>query len=144
MAVLEEIEVHVVSSRSKEDLVEYDEPDAEAAAEDREVQKFVEAVSDEEFYVRVTLKAGFNYHGAHGVDVTLTIDGDAISRSWYQPLNAKSICHRKAINDISYEFRTASVRRSHGWARVAFVFGKAELGRRSTVLKVTCLIVLCR
>ena len=139
MAVLEDVEVHIVSSRTEEDLVEYNDPDPEAAGEGREVKKFIEAISDEEFYVRVTLKTGFKYHHADGVRVYLRIDGNAVSRRWYWPIDTTSICYRKLVNDKSKIYRAVTSRRGNDWVDVTFVFGKAEPGRYRTVLLVMCL-----
>ena len=139
MAVLEDVEVHVVSSRIEKDLAEYDDPDPKAAAEGREVKKFIEAISDEEFYVRVTLKTGFNYHHADGVLLYLRIDGNAVNRYWYQPRDIRSIRRTMLVNDVSYETRYVPVKRGNDWAEVTFAFRKAETSKCRTDLSLKCL-----
>ena len=129
MAVLEGVVVHVVSSRTGEKLVEYDDPDPEAAAAEREVKKFIEVVSDEEFYIRVKLKAGFSYHRATGVRIDLRIDGTAVDTSCHEPIGTSSIRRKRLLNDVSYDIRDVPVKRGNDWVDIAFAFGKAEPGR---------------
>ena len=129
MVVLKDMEVYVVSSRSGERLVEYDNPNPDAAIRDRETEKFIEAKSDEEFYISVNLKAGFSYYAADGVKIYLNIDGAAVDCVWYAPKDVSSIRHKKLVNDISYQFRDLPAKRGNGWVDVAFAFGKAEPGR---------------
>ncbi|MCJ1250514.1 hypothetical protein MMC30_007742 [Trapelia coarctata] len=80
MAVIEDVEVTIVSKSTGQPLVEYDDPDKETSTGGEEVQKYVEAVSDEEFGFVVRLKEGFNYHGADGIKVVFTMDGDTLRR----------------------------------------------------------------
>ena len=138
MAVLEDVEVHVVSSRTKKDLVEYENPDPKAAAEEREVKKYVEAESDEEFYFSVKLKAGFKYHGADGVNIHFTIDGNAVNACWHVPSDVRSVCRGKLGKDVCHELRVLPAKRGNDWVDVAFAFGKAEPGRCRTVWVVMC------
>ena len=129
MAVLEDVEVHVVSSCTRKRLVEYDNPNLDVATEQREIKKFIEAETDGEFYIRVKLKAGFDYHGADGVCIYLQIDGDAVDCYEYRRLKRRKIYRGKLIKDISYKFRDVPAKRSSGWVDVTFAFGKAETGR---------------
>ena len=129
MAVLEDVEVHITSSRTEQDLVEYDDPNPEAPAKEKEVKKFIEVVPDDEFFVKVKLMAGFDYHGADGVCIYLTIDENVVDCYWYRALDVKSIYCQKLTKDVFYDRRTVPAKRGNGWVDVAFAFGEAKIGK---------------
>ncbi|MCJ1399946.1 hypothetical protein MMC11_003149 [Xylographa trunciseda] len=79
MAILEHVEVKIISSSTEQQLKEYDDPDPEAVAVEGKIQKYIEAESGQEFKIEVTLKKGFCFHGADGIKIGVDIDGDTFS-----------------------------------------------------------------
>ena len=128
MAILEDVEVFIKSTATGERLVEYDNPDPEDEAGSLQVEKFVEAQSEAEFQVVVNLKAGFDYHGADGVRVRLVLDGGAVRRHWYKCKSELVPINDKLLEDKSFSFATVSSKRGEDWIRVAFSFGKVDVG----------------
>lgn len=128
MAVIEDMEVEVVSVSSGEPLVEYRHADLDAEAKDRETQAYIEAITGSEFKIVVGLKKGFNYHGADGITIHLTIDGDVLSRTKYRSRPYGASATSRLTEDVKVEWTDILVGSGDNWSKVAFSFGAADIG----------------
>lgn len=81
MAIIEDVEVQIVSTATDQVLTEYDDPDPDAVVALRKIEKSIQAETNDEFYILVTLKQGFDYYGADGIRIGFNMDGGMLSRS---------------------------------------------------------------
>ena len=128
MAILDKVEVTIVLRSTGQPLAEYDDPDKETSAGGKEVRKYVEAVSDEDFQFVVCLKKGFKYHGADGIDVRFYIDGDALRRSKFYERPKQYTSRQVLKEETSYTYSSATVGEGSEWSKVGFSFGAARIG----------------
>ena len=128
MAILEDVEVTIVSTSTNQPLVEFEDPDPKTEQHGKEVRQYIEAVTGEEFKVVVRLKKGFNYHGADGITISLYLDGNALRRSLFKPLNSRTGWSGVLAEDDIYEWRTFLSRNQDNWSDIAFSFGAADVG----------------
>ena len=84
MAIMDRVEVKIISSATERPLEEYEHPDPEAVAVDGEIQRYIESESGHEFKIEVTLPKGFCYHGADGIGIRIEIDGDALKYNFFR------------------------------------------------------------
>ena len=80
MAIIEDVEVQIVSTAIGLALTEYDNPDPNATIETGKVERYIRADTDEEFFILVKLRKGFDYHGADGIDIHYSLDGEMLRR----------------------------------------------------------------
>lgn len=125
MAIIGDVEVQIVSTRTGEALVEYDNPDPDAAVESMSVEKYIQVATDEEFHIVVTLHKGFNYRKADGVRITYDLDGDMIKRQRFcrRPERIQRLTKAKIlkIKDVKVEINQT-------WKCIGFSFGSVEVG----------------
>ncbi|MCJ1433775.1 hypothetical protein MMC27_003140 [Xylographa pallens] len=129
MAVLEHVEVKIISSSTGQQLKEYDDPEPETIAEDEEtgseeIKKYIEAESGEEFKIQVTLKKGFCYHGADGILIRVHIDGDALSRQYWRLRPSYVSASTRLPTDIVEFVSSTNVKRGEEWCQMNFGFGE--------------------
>ncbi|KAL9007834.1 MAG: hypothetical protein Q9173_006980 [Seirophora scorigena] len=67
MAILNDVEVRVVTKTNNQQLIEYDKPNTGADADEACVEKYIEAKTGEDFQVEVYFKEGFDCFGAWGL-----------------------------------------------------------------------------
>jgi len=128
MAVLEDVEVTIVSTSTGQPLAEFEDPDPKTEEHGNEVQKYVEAVTDEEFKIVIRLKKGFKYHGADGIKVAPRIDGTAVNSRWYFARPENTYLFKPLEKIVSETLSHALVRKGPDWFRIAFSFGAASVG----------------
>lgn len=128
MAILEDVEVTIVSTSTGQPLTEVEDPDPKTEEHGKEVRKYIEAVTDEEFKIVIRLKKGFRYHGADGIDATLRIDGTAVNCHWYlaRPENTHPFEPLEKI--VSKTLSHTLTRKGTEWFNIAFSFGAASIG----------------
>lgn len=128
MAILEDVEVTIVSTSTGQPLTEFGDPDPKTEEHGKEVQKYIEAVTDEDFKIVIRLKKGFRFHGADGINATLRIDGTAVNCLWYLARPEKT--HPlKPLKKIGSETLSSTVtRKGAEWFNIAFSFGAASIG----------------
>ena len=132
MAILEDVEVTIIAGNSAQPLEEYNDPDPdpEAPATEREVVKYIEAQSEAEFQINVTLKKGFCYHGASGVRLWLKLDGDALNVCWYKPIDTHGLdSHGKLLQNFSHTISESPHKKGDDWYKVSYTFGAASVSR---------------
>ncbi|KAL8690457.1 MAG: hypothetical protein Q9224_004404, partial [Gallowayella concinna] len=78
MAILNDIEVRVVSKSRGKPLQEYDSPKKTDAVDQHTIEKFIEATTGEDFAVEVFVKKGYTCKGAWGLRVGINIDGGVV------------------------------------------------------------------
>ena len=137
MAILQYVEVKVVLSQTEQQLLEYDDPKAEAESSDYSVKKYVEVPYEAEFKVVVTLKAGFDYHLAFGVFVKLSLDGDVLrdSKFHWNAVTERDCWWRPIQEDIIYELDKSTIARCGGWREISYAFGSISVGQSSSALQ---------
>lgn len=125
MAIIEDVEVQIVSTSTGEALLEYDNPDRDATVEPVRVEKYIEAATDEEFHIVVTLREGFDYHGANGILVTYDLDGNMLKRQEFfrRPDDNHRLTTAKII-----KFKSAQVKVDNTWKRIHLSFGSVDVG----------------
>ena len=126
MAVLEHVEVKIISTATGERLKEYDDPDPEAVVVDGKIQKCIEAESRKEFKIEVTLESGFDYCGADGIYVNLKIDGKAVNRNWFKSTILTASRSHGFRASVTHHISTLGVKREEGWKKMSFAFGEAN------------------
>ncbi|MCJ1420787.1 hypothetical protein MMC32_007146 [Xylographa parallela] len=126
MAILEDVEVKVILNRTGQPLVEYANPDPEAIIEAREVEKYIEAEIGAEFSIQVTLKAGFNFHLANGVNVYINIDGGTFKRYAFQrkPRHL-ALMSGKLLHDLVITRSTSESQHGQVSYSASYAFGSA-------------------
>ena len=129
MAILEDVEVKVILNRTGQPLVEYANPDPEAIIEAREVEKYIEAEIGAEFSIQVTLKAGFNFHLANGVNVYINIDGGTFKRYAFQrkPRHL-ALMSGKLLHDLVITRSTSESQHGQVSYSASYAFGSAVVG----------------
>lgn len=127
MAIFEDVEVQIVSTSTGLPLAEYDNPDPKTPTNGKEIQKYIEAVTNTEFKILVRLKKGFKYHGGDGVLINLRMDGNVLRRKKFdrKPHGTTATGLKK---DIIIEKQDTLVGSGENWSRVSFSFGAADVG----------------
>ncbi|KAL8811215.1 MAG: hypothetical protein Q9223_001068 [Gallowayella weberi] len=97
----------------------YDEPDASNDDEPFTQQKYIEAVAEATFEVKVTLDPNFDFAGCDAVRVKVGLDGD---KGYYMDIQATA---------DAFEVRLGTMRRwcpeSGQWQRGSYSFGKLDI-----------------
>lgn len=125
MAVIEDVEVQIVSVRTGEALLEYDDPDPNAVAKPMRVEKYIQATTDEEFHIMVKLREGFDFHGADGVRFGYNLDGDMLSRCkiFRRPDEVERLETAEILT-----IQSARAKIDGTWKRIRFSFGAVGIG----------------
>lgn len=73
MAILQDIEVRVVSNTTHQALPEYNKPNSTVVADGHSLVKYIEAKTGEDFQIEVFIKKGFEFLRAWGITVSLKL-----------------------------------------------------------------------
>ena len=126
MAIIDNLEIYVVSTATGERLQEYGNPERDAIEGQNAVEKYIEAESNVEFSIVVVLNAGFNYHKADGVKIFVTLDGTTRTKFYPKPsINIKADCLTKKFK---LERKDMTLKRDGNWFRSRFSFGLVTVG----------------
>lgn len=129
MAILNDVEVRVVSKATGQSLDEYDKPDSAPAADDFFVEKYVEAKTGEDFAVEIRVKEGFDYLRAWGIRIGLKIDGGVVSYCRY--LSKENVAHCRAVGaPVILDSVWHSDGKVH--SRIGFQFGSLNMSESDT------------
>lgn len=128
MAIIEDVEVTIVSTRTGQRLVEFQDPAQTIPDKARNVCRYIEVVSGEEFKVVVRLKKGFQYHGADGIAIHLRLDGNALHRVRYEERDPRKAPSGVLRDDLVYEYINTKVGNRDSWSEISFSFGAADIG----------------
>lgn len=130
MAILNDIEVRVVTKANKQQLTEYDKPNTGAKAEEACVEKYIEAKTGEDFQVDVYFKKGYKCFRAWGVEVTIDIDGGVVN---YAYEFSKDDLRGFQDDEDPITFDSVSQREGSLVSDVGFRFGSLNFGKSWTV-----------
>ncbi|KAL8956560.1 MAG: hypothetical protein Q9193_005948, partial [Seirophora villosa] len=124
MAILNDVEVRVVTKANKQQLTEYDKPDTGATAEKACVERYIEAKTGEDFQIEVYFKEGFDCFGAWGVEVGIDIDRGVVgyceryskgsvslSQLTNEPITFDSVyhCEGSLVSDVGFRFASLNL-----------------------------------
>lgn len=118
MAILEGVEVRVQCNG--EFLTEYNDPEAESGRNECRQVKYIEAVPNATFSIRMNAKPGFNYEGANSLNVMLQLDNNK-PRYYFM--------RRKSSQCLAWTHQEFLCERSGQWKKSKFAFGSVEAGR---------------
>lgn len=126
MAILNDIEVRVVTKANKQQLTEYDKPNTGAKADDACVEKYIEAKTGEDFQVEVYFKKGYKCFRAWGTQVAIDIDGGVVD--YVHDIRKDRL---RKIQDEEDPITFGSVYQREGSlvSGVGFRFGSLNLGK---------------
>ncbi|KAL8802904.1 MAG: hypothetical protein Q9182_003520 [Xanthomendoza sp. 2 TL-2023] len=105
----------------------YDEPDASNHDEPFTQQKYIEAVADATFSIKVTLDPDFDFANCDAVRAKVNLDGDL--RGWYQDLKPRDVFGggRQACLDTI----TRWCPEAGQWQKASYSFGKLDIKEAS-------------
>lgn len=125
MVTLEHVEVHIVSSFDDRELVEFDNPNAIPSSNKHSTEKFIEAITDLTYHIKVNLKPSFQLYAADGIRIGIKIDGGVVSQgseySWREIEEKRRT--GSPFLDADVEFRQGSI-----WRQSTFSFGSLNMG----------------
>ncbi|KAI4124918.1 MAG: hypothetical protein LQ341_007019 [Variospora aurantia] len=131
MAILKDVEVRVVTKANKQQLTEYDKPNAVvAAAGDDSIEKYVEAKTGEDFQVEVYFKKSFDCFDAWGIYVGINIDGGVVS---FAEVYSKHKVRELQDGKIAIIFDSVHQPEKSVGSLVGFRFGSLNLGKSWTL-----------
>ncbi|KAL9024088.1 MAG: hypothetical protein Q9196_006771, partial [Gyalolechia fulgens] len=120
MAILEDVEVRVVSKGTNQPLTEYQKSGSTARLDQSFVEKYIESKDGEDFQVKVWLKKGFSCWGRWGIVVGIKIDGGVVD--YFNPRSRADVLRlRDSEQPIVLDF-VPSVEGSE-FCRIGFRFG---------------------
>ncbi|KAL8932412.1 MAG: hypothetical protein Q9211_006328 [Gyalolechia sp. 1 TL-2023] len=120
MAILEDVEVRVVSKGTNQPLTEYQKSGSTARLGQSFVEKYIESKDGEDFQVKVWLKKGFSCWGRWGIVVGIKIDGGVVD--YFNPRSRADVLRlRDSEQPIVLDF-VPSVEGSE-FCRIGFRFG---------------------
>ena len=131
MAILENIEVRVVSGLTGNQLEEYHSPAVGEGDCLSVVEKYIQANDNEEFGIVIVLKAGFDYHGADGIQYTYKIDGNTSRNSLVLLKPLGGIKYGILLEDITYKKNTIKTQQNGRWYDNKFTFGLVTVGKKA-------------
>lgn len=126
MAIIDQIEVRIVSVATAQALPEYDKPNSVASRDDRSVEKFIEAQTGKEFRVEIYLMPNFNLYAASGIKVGLDIDGGTVHR---RILYEKADVLDKKGQESPFVISRAYTLEGSKCSAIKFSFGLLELSK---------------
>ncbi|KAI4125052.1 MAG: hypothetical protein LQ341_007006 [Variospora aurantia] len=131
MAILKDVEVRVVTKANKQQLTEYDKPNAVvAAAGDDSIEKYVEAKTGEDFQVEVYFKKSFDCFDAWGISVDINFDGGVVS---FAEMYSKREIRKQQDAEEAVIFDSVYHREGSLCSDVGFRFGSLNLGKSWTL-----------
>lgn len=128
MAIIEDVEVQIVSTNTGQALSEYDNPDAGTTADAKSVEKYIQAETGTEFHMRIKLKKGFNYYGADGVRVSFNMDGGVLIRSVFFQ-RPRAIKDERLPEHCVYTMDQTTIRDGDVWKRIHYSFNAVAVGK---------------
>lgn len=125
MVTLKGIEVHIVSSSDDCEFHEYENPNVDSSCDSSKSEKFIEALTDLTYHIKVNIKPSFKLYDADGISVGLTIDGGVVSQRKYYHRDCVEKSKRTGVGFINTAvgFREGSI-----WRRSTFSFGSLNIG----------------
>ena len=138
MAILENVEVKIVSVSTGERFQKYDDPNPEATADDEEaddevMKKYIEATSGTEFAIHFTLQKGFCYHEADGILIGVIMDGDALRRIYPRPMPSYVFASSRLPVDVVEVVSSSIIQSGEELRRMNFGFGEVTVGQSSPI-----------
>ncbi|KAL9019948.1 MAG: hypothetical protein Q9185_002802 [Variospora sp. 1 TL-2023] len=130
MAIVKDVEVRVVTKANKQQLAEYEKPNAVVAAGKDSIEKYVEAKTGEDFQVEVYFKKSFDCFDAWGVEVVIDIDGGVVR---YCRHYSKHKVRELQDGKMAIVFDSVRQREKSVDSRVGFRFGSLNLGKSWTL-----------
>ncbi|KAL8922551.1 MAG: hypothetical protein Q9208_005053 [Pyrenodesmia sp. 3 TL-2023] len=130
MAILNEVEVRVVSKATGQSLDEYDKPGSALAINGSSVEKYIEARTGEDFAVEIRVKEGFDCFRAWGIRIGLEIDGGVVN--YCRNLSKEKVSHYRTVGAPAI---LDSVRQSDGkvHSRIGFQFGLLTMNEEANL-----------
>ncbi|KAL8696523.1 MAG: hypothetical protein Q9201_007618 [Fulgogasparrea decipioides] len=122
MAILEDIEVRVVSTASNQPLHEYDNPKRSRATRACSIEKYIEAKAGTDFHIEIYFPENFNCWAAWGVFIGIKIDGGVVDyckvfskaeveelKDSGEPVVLESVTHSEGSQQSEIGFRFGSL-----------------------------------
>lgn len=131
MVTLKGIEVHVVSSSDNCELLEYDNPNAGSSSDENTTEKFIEAVTDLTYHIKINVNPCFKLYDADGILIWLKIDGGVVSHSRFYDRDRVVEKQRTGSSfiDDSFTYQEGSVLRKSKYS-----FGSLNIGKSYEIL----------
>ena len=133
MAILEGIEVLVVIAGKA--LTEYDDEEAADKSHEHasEVSKYIEAVSDAEFGIDITVPSSYDFAG-DAISFKLTLDGVSVRGR---------LCRKAKIKRLRVDWHTtiagSKVKNGKNWYLKPFKFNDINIGKTSLHILIICI-----
>lgn len=83
MAILDDIEVRIVSKTIGKALSEYDKPNIAPSEDGLSIVKFIKGEPGLEFHIEVFVKSSFSLFQAPGIQICIDIDGGKVESCMY-------------------------------------------------------------
>ena len=131
MAILNEVEVRVVSKATKQPLEEYDKPGSDANTDGLSVEKYIEAKDGEDFQVEAYFKENFDCLGAWGAKLAITIDGGVVK---YYYTYSKEEIERQKISRMPVIFKKVLQSEGRTYSYIGFKFGSLKISKSGLAL----------
>ncbi|KAL8947632.1 MAG: hypothetical protein Q9222_006104 [Ikaeria aurantiellina] len=124
MAILDDVEVRVVSKATKQALHEYDDPKPAAAVQAHSVLKYVQAEEGMDFQVEVYFEKEFQCWDVWGIEIGINIDGGVVN--YYKRCSQERV---KTLQELGEPILLDSVRHVENsqHSRVGFRFGLLKI-----------------
>lgn len=126
MAILEDVEVSIVATETGQALEEFDNPKDDPTTNPRFTEKYIQATTGVRFQVQIYVRPSFNLYKAHGIDVTVDIDGGVVHHTTFY--DKKWLEENRADKQPFIDDHVLHKMGSR-WVESPYLFGSIDIGR---------------